>query len=355
LEIKKIDLSVVVAAYNEGGIISKSLQCITDELDLHGEISWELICVNDGSTDDTGAIMDKFAENHSAIRIYHHRRNRGQGRALQTGFIHCNGQIIVTLDADLSYGAEYIFKLRDALLKENVEVVLASPYAEGGMVKNVPFYRHLLSRMGNFYLARMSQYPISTSTCVVRAYRREVIDSLLLTSDGMELQLEILMKAAVMGYRVCEVPAKLEWAEEKLLEADFRRVSKMRLFRTIRLYLLMGWLTRPAAIFMVLSCLMLLCGLFMFVALFYRILEHMGTHPGVSWVQSASLSLQEVFQTYAYSFIIYGGVFLIGLQIFTYALLLIQNKYHFEELFRLGQEILKARRREIYHNDRETK
>lgn len=340
-----MDLSVVVAVYNEEGIISRSLQRIVDELNRHSEISWELICVNDGSTDGTGALMEQCTTNNSMIRVYHHRRNRGQGRALLTGFAHCRGEVIVTLDADLSYGSEYIFMLKDALFKENVEIALASPYTKGGMVKNVPFYRHFLSRMGNFYLARMSQYPISTSTCVVRAYRREVIDSLLLTSDGMELQLEILMKAAVMGFQVCEVPAKLEWDVEKLSETDFRRASKMRLLRTIRLYLLMGWLTRPAAIFMGISSLMLLCGLFIFIALFRRVLEHIGTHPGVSWLQSASLSLQEVFQAYAYSFIIYGGIFLIGLQIFTYALLLIQNKYHFEELFRLGQELLKTKRR----------
>jgi glycosyltransferase involved in cell wall biosynthesis len=338
---KRVDISVVVAAYNEEPVIIQSLQRIVSQLECHPETKWEVICVNDGSRDQTGFLLDEFARNDHRVQVLHHRRNFGQGRALRTAFNICHGDFIITLDADLSYGPRYIFELVNALEANNVEIALASPYMKGGMVRNVPFYRHMLSRWGNFYLARMSPYSISTSTSVVRAYRREVLDSLVLTSDGMELQLEILMKAYTLGFRVCEIPAQLQWGEDKKQNAKVRRVSKMRISGTIQTYLFLGWLTRPAVVFLILSWLLILPGLYMSIWLLWRVLERVPVYSGHGIIEAISLSLQYAFQTYTYSFIIYGGILLVGMQVFSYALLLLQNKYYFEEFFRLGYEIKK--------------
>lgn len=331
-----IRISVVVAAYNEEAVLRANLKRIIEELSSRQGETWELICVNDGSTDDTGVIMDECACQHPQVHALHHRRNFGQGRALSTGFAVCRGEIIVTLDADLSYGPDYIYLLSDAVFKNGVDIALASPYAKGGTVRNVPYYRYILSRWGNFYLARMSHYPISTSTCVVRAYRREVLDSLPLTSDGMELQLEVLMKASLMGFRVCEIPAHLEWAEEKVAEADFRRVSKMRILRTIRLYLMLGWLSRPALVFMITSILMLVPGLYMATVLSFRTAEKIAAHMSEGLIQGISSGLQDMFVSYTYSVVLCGALLMIGTQVFAFALLLLQNKFYFEELYRLG-------------------
>ncbi len=334
----EVQLSVVLAAYNEESVIGGNLQRILSELNTRPEVAWELICVDDGSDDRTGRIMDDFAAKVPGVTVHHHRRNFGQGRALRTAFDICRGEIVVTLDADLSYGQQYIFSLYDAVMAENVEIALASPYTKGGTVRNVPFYRRLLSRAGNWYLARMSNYPISTSTCVVRAYRREVLDGIVLTSDGMELQLEVLMKASLNGYKVCEVPADLAWAEEKVAEADFRRVSKMRILRTIRLYLLMGWLARPAMVFIFVSLLALLTGGYMTLILSYRIAVAIFRHMHQGFFQAVSSALQETFALYTYSFVFCGGLLFFGILVLAFSLLLLQNKFYFEELYRMGQQ-----------------
>lgn len=332
-----IYLSVVVAAYNEEAVIAKNLRRIINELVTRPDVNWEIICVNDGSSDRTGILMDEIALENPHVYVLHHRRNFGQGRALRTAFDCCRGDVIVTLDADLSYGPEYIYLLVDELNKKNVEISLASPYMKGGTVQNVPFYRYVLSRWGNSYLARMSHYPISTSTCVVRAYRSEIFNSLHLTSDGMELQLEVLMKASMMGFQVCEVPAHLEWDNSKVAEADLRRVSKMRILRTIQLYLLMGWLSRPAFMFVILSLLMILPGLYMALILSIRALVFFWKHIHEGVLQAISIGLQELFITYTYSIVFCGGLLLIGVQIFAFALLVLQNKYYFEEIYHLEQ------------------
>jgi len=339
------DLSVVVAAYNESAVIAGNLHRIVEQLRTRPSVRWELLCVNDGSTDDTGRLMDAFAVDEPRARVLHHRRNFGQGRALRTAFDACRGAMIVTLDADLSYGPDYIYRLTDALAEQTVEIALASPYTRGGTVRNVPMYRHVLSRVGNWYLARMSRYPISTSTCVVRAYRREVLDAVTLTSDGMELQLEVLMKSAMMGFRVCEVPAHLEWANQKVAEADFRRVSKMRILRTIRLYLLMGWLSRPAFLFMVLSLLMILPGLSTAVAVGVRVIQAMKAHGQKGFFDSLSLGLRDVWTQYPHSIVIFGAMLMVGIQIFAFSMLLMQNKSYFEELYQLQQTVYRLHRR----------
>lgn len=241
-----MQISVVLAAYNEEAVIAANLARICAALEAYRPGAWELVCVDDGSRDRTAALMEQASLSEPRIVVLRHRRNFGQGRAFRSGFARCRGAVVVTVDADLSYGPEYIARLADALEAQRVEIALASPYCAGGTVGRVPFYRLFLSRMGNRYLSWTLPYGVATSTCAVRAYRREVLDELVLTCDGMELQLEVLRKAAWSGFRVCEVPAHLDWGEVKAAEGGLARASKMRILRTIRTYLLLGLLASPA-------------------------------------------------------------------------------------------------------------
>ena len=342
-----VQLTIIVAAYNEADVIENTVRRIVAEVSTRPDVTWELICVDDGSTDQTGAILNRLALENKNMRVMHHRRNFGQGRALRTAFDICLGDFIVTLDADLSYGPQYIYQMVDALQEKNVEIALASPYTSGGKVRNIPLYRHFLSRVGNAYLKRMSSYPIATSTCVVRAYRREVIDEMTFTSDGMELQLEILMKASRMRYGVVEIPATLEWAVEKLAEAKSRRVSKMRIMRTIQLYLQLGWLQRPAYFLILISLFLILPGLYMAFAITMRYILLFSVYLPNGLLLAISDSLRELVMTYPQS-IVFAGVFLIfGMQLLAFALILLQNKLYFDELCRLQELSLNQRHREL--------
>ncbi|MBF0427126.1 MAG: glycosyltransferase family 2 protein, partial [Magnetococcales bacterium] len=168
---KGMDVSVIVAAYNEGAILAENIQRLKAVLEARPGVTWELILVNDGSQDDTPAIMDRAMREDERVRVHHHWRNFGQGRALRNGFSMARGHVILTWDADLSYDPATIWQLIDTLEEKKVEIALASPYAPGGKVRNVPGLRHFLSRWGNRYLASMSDYDVHTITCVVRAYR----------------------------------------------------------------------------------------------------------------------------------------------------------------------------------------
>jgi glycosyltransferase involved in cell wall biosynthesis len=328
-----VELSVVIAAYNEEAVIEKNIVAVLDYLRRQNR-TWELICVDDGSSDDTGRRLDRLAETNESLHVFHHRRNFGQGQALRSAFAQARGQVVVTLDADLSYGPEYIGLLGDALAENKADIALASCYMKGGQVRNVPFHRRFLSRAGNWYHARMSDYPISTSTCVVRAYLADALHEMRLTSSGMELQLEILTKASLHNLRVAEIPAILHWEKHKAAEASLRRVSKMRIFRAIYLYLKLGWLAKPAKALLMSSLLFLLPGLYMAAVLGCRFLARLlAAVPDRGLSPAVSESLANVFAHYTYSLVFCGIFLFLGFQLSIFSLLFLQAKHYYDESY----------------------
>lgn len=333
-----MDISLIVAAYNEEPVILANLKLMVQELCKRPGMKWELICVDDGSTDRTGSILDEFARSDDRVSVIHHRRNYGQGRALRSAFERCSGEVVVTVDADLSYGVEYIYRLADVIFEEDVEIALASAYMPGGQVRNIPFIRLALSRLGNYYLSALSDYSISTSTCVVRAYHKDVLTSIALLSDGMELQIEILAKAHMLGFRVKEIPAKLEWAEKpKQWQGTQVRRSKMNKSRSIRLYLALGWLHKPALVFMIIAAILSSFGLYLLFnnLVRYGLLFGENLNRGIAGALSASL--RDLVVQYPHTVLFCMAFLLFGGLTFAFALLLMQNKYHYDELYKLCQ------------------
>jgi hypothetical protein len=156
----------------------------------------------------------------------------------------------------------------------------------------------------------------------------------------MELQLEIMMKAYNHGFRVFEVPARLEWTAEKADEADYRRVSKMKIANTIRLYLMLGWLQRPTVLFLIFSWLLIIPGAYMAVAVAARFFIYLNQHLSSGLFEALSLSLREVVQNYSHS-VIFAVVFLLlGIQTLAFSLIILQNKYYYEDFSRLLEAAL---------------
>jgi len=332
-----MDVSLIVAVFNEESVILDNLNSMVAALSTRASVDWEIICVDDGSLDKSGEIMDEFAKQHSRVSVLHHRRNFGQGRALRSAFEECQGDIIVTIDADLSYGVEYIYRLADVVRNDNVEIALASAYMKGGSVHNIPLHRYILSRLGNYYLSKLSQYSISTSTCVVRAYHKEVIKDIVFLSDGMELQLEILAKAHMMGFDVKEIPAKLEWLTPKINGSKSTRKSKMSKARSIKLYLAMGWLFKPALLFFSIATVLLLAGSYLLFNNVTRYFILVKENMGEGLLTSLSISLKELLLQYPHTVIFCTMFLLFGGLTLAFSLILTQNKFYHEELFKLSQ------------------
>ncbi len=130
------------------------------------------------------------------------------------GLAAAEGEIVVTIDADLSYGPADALRLFEHLQKyPGCDLVIGSCYMPGGRVEGGPAKRLWVSKVGNRLLRFAFHGRFYTTTGILRGYRKEKLQALLptLVSDGKELYLEFLHKALAAGWAVAEVPATLSW------------------------------------------------------------------------------------------------------------------------------------------------
>jgi dolichol-phosphate mannosyltransferase len=220
-----MDLSIIIPMFNEAENAGSTLNRVEEALaSFRG--TYEIIVVNDGSLDNTLDILNRLAEQDQKLKVVSYSKNAGRGMALKKGFKESSGEIVVSIDADLSYHPNYIIDFVETLRTEqDIDFVLASPYMPGGGVQNVPFHRLWISRFGNKILRFAMPNRIYTSTGIFRAYRKKVLDSLEIESDGKEIHLEILSKALALGYRVKESPAILTSRKKGKSKFKFRKTA----------------------------------------------------------------------------------------------------------------------------------
>ncbi len=220
-----VDLSIVAPMFNEEENVGETARRVREAIAGFGG-SWELVIVDDGSTDRSRARAEAEAARDPHVRVVGYTPNAGRGRALRTGFAAARGRFVVSVDFDLSYEPSHILRMHQALAGEGgPDIVLVSAYMPGGTSEGVSWKRLLPSRLGNWLLRFAWPKRIYTSTCVVRGYRREALEKLALTEDGKEIHLEILARAFDAGLQVEEVPGHLR--------ARARGKSKARLGGTI--------------------------------------------------------------------------------------------------------------------------
>ena len=220
-----MDLSIVIPMFDEAENVEATIGQVEQAL-ASFQGTYEIIAVNDGSCDNTLEILERVASQNEKVRVVSFSKNFGRGMALRTGFKESKGEIVVSIDADLSYDPHYILDLVKALrADQNIDFVLASPYMPGGGVKNVPLLRLWVSKLGNKILRLAMPNRIYTSTGIFRAYRRKVLDSLELESDGKEIHLEILSKAIALGFRVKEIPVVLTNRKKGRSKFKFRKTA----------------------------------------------------------------------------------------------------------------------------------
>jgi dolichol-phosphate mannosyltransferase len=222
-------VTVVLPAYNEGSAFAGTLVSVAEYFALHrsGGYEFTYLIVDDGSTDETYAAALGFARWRKDVRLLRHQRNRGLGAALRTAFAEIETELAVVLDADLSYTPATAMALIETLERERADVAFASAYAHGGAVRNVPTLPRILSREANRLLSLATCGRYATLTCMVRAYRVETLRDLEFRSDGMEASAEILFCALRQKRRVVEVPATLQWGDNRRAARGRLRVSKL--------------------------------------------------------------------------------------------------------------------------------
>ncbi|MGE5167087.1 MAG: glycosyltransferase family 2 protein [Deltaproteobacteria bacterium] len=191
-----IDLTVAIPLYNEAENIPILYARVRDALDALGK-RWELVLVDDGSSDGSGALLDKIAADDARVVVLHFRRNYGQTAAFMAGIDHARGAIIVPMDGDLQNDPDDIGKLL-AKLDEGFDVVSGwrKDRQDNAIKRNLP------SRMANGLISRVSGVRLHDYGCSLKAYRRDVLDGVKLYG---EMHRFVPIYAAWNGARVTEI------------------------------------------------------------------------------------------------------------------------------------------------------
>jgi glycosyltransferase involved in cell wall biosynthesis len=345
-ELENMLVSIVIPAYNEEALVEAHLSEIYAYLSVpQRDFNWELLIVNDGSTDRTGVLADKFAENYDNVRVLHHPVNFGLGQALKFGFANTNGDYVITMDIDLSYAPYHIDLLVDCILQTKAKIVLASPYMKGGQIKNVPKRRMILSILGNRFLRIFVRGNYSTLTSMMRIYDGAFIRSLDLRAMGMDVMPETIFKAMVLHARVVEVPGKLDWGPQSAYVET--RTSSMRLMRHVFSTVLSGFIFRPF-VFLVIPG--MLIGIFSIYVNFWMVVHFFGAVAELAAADQAysfSEAFANAYRQFPHTFIVGFLSAMLSIQLVGLGLLALQSKKYFEELFHLGSTRLRDIRQRV--------
>lgn len=189
-------LTITVPIYNEEQNIAPLYEKISAAMGKLGK-RWELVLVDDGSSDNSPVLLDELAQRDPHVTVVHFRRNYGQTAAMMAGMDHARGDIIVPMDGDLQNDPDDIGKLL-AKIDEGFDVV--SGWRKDR--KDNAIKRNLPSRIANELISRVSGVHLHDYGCSLKAYRRDVLDGVKLYG---EMHRFVPVYAAWNGARVTEM------------------------------------------------------------------------------------------------------------------------------------------------------
>ena len=218
---KKLDISVVVPLYNEAESLPELVEWI-GRVATANRLSYEIIFVDDGSTDESWSVIERLKKSNPEIRAISFMRNYGKSAALYCGFDMAEGEVVFTMDADLQDSPDEIPQMRCMILEEGYDLV------SGWKKKRYdPIGKRWPSKFFNFTARLMSGIKLHDFNCGLKAYRRKVVKSIEVYGE-MHRYIPILAKHA--GFRRIG---------EKVVEHHERKYgkSKFGLERMVKGYL----------------------------------------------------------------------------------------------------------------------
>lgn len=246
-----LDLSIIVPIYNEHESIPRLVDAITASLeDL--TLSYEIICVDDGSVDGSAEILRGLALNRTDLAALLLRRNYGQTAAMAAGFDHARGQIIITLDGDLQNDPADIPNL---IAKLNEGYDLVSGWRKHR--KDDKLTRLLPSKLANWLIGRVTGVELHDYGCSLKAYRAEVVRDMNLYG---ELHRFLPVLAFIEGARISEIPVNHHARQFGSSKYGLGRTFRV-MMDLMTVYFMKRFLTKPMHVFGLLGALSTLLGL----------------------------------------------------------------------------------------------
>jgi glycosyltransferase involved in cell wall biosynthesis len=191
-------VSGVLPVYNEEASLRSVAEGLLKALQRECD-RFELILVDDGSTDASGEIADALAAEHEAVRVIHKKANQGYGAALRSGFRSATLPLVFYTDADGQFDPNEISRLLDALHGADIVTGYRAARQDARL-------RKLAARGYRCFVGFLFGVHVRDPDCAFKLYRRSVFDEVTIHSDEFFVDAEVLAKANVLGYRIAEVP-----------------------------------------------------------------------------------------------------------------------------------------------------
>lgn len=196
------DLSVIVPAYNEEKTIGAVIERLLESL---SSTRFEIVVVDDCSKDRTAETTRSLMSLHENIRLVQHEFNGGKTEALKTGFHSCAGEIVIVQDADLEYDPRDILRVIRPIMENEADVVYGSRFLDAANNKFM-FKSLFANKVITFVSNLFTRYKFSDVETCYKAFRREIIQNMVITSQRFGFEIEVTAKLCKLRLRTAEVP-----------------------------------------------------------------------------------------------------------------------------------------------------
>jgi dolichol-phosphate mannosyltransferase len=229
-------LSVVMPAQNEEGSVGATVEGVASALEREG-IDYEVVVVNDDSTDSTEAVVAAIGERNPRVRVHRSHYERGFGMAIRAGLDVYEGDAVAIVMADASDDPEDLVRYY-RILEQGYDCAFGSRFMPGAHVHDYPRLKYTINRLANQFIRILFRHRYNDTTNAFKAYRREVIDTIQpLLSKHFNLTVEMPLKAIVRGHSYQVIP--ISWTNRTTGEAKLamREMGSRYLFIVLYVWL----------------------------------------------------------------------------------------------------------------------
>jgi glycosyltransferase involved in cell wall biosynthesis len=272
-----VDVSVLVPAKDEAENLPLFMELAAEAFASSPSVRFEVVVIDDGSEDDSWAVLQRLQHEYAFLRIVRHRSRRGIADALRTGYLHSNGPVLVFYPADLQFKPEDIPRLVAPILDDQADMVTG--FKEGN------YEKAFVSRIYNSLSRKLFDVPVKDLNSV-KAYRREIMDALPVRPDWHRYMIVI---AAAHGFSVTEIPVPLYPRHAGRSKFGLSRIP-IGVLDMLSVWFELRFGKKPLLLFGMLGAGLFLLGFITGVfAIFYRIFAGVGYRPLLTLVETCLL------------------------------------------------------------------
>lgn len=229
-------LSVIIPAHNEEDTITTTIEALVKELKKEN-IDYEMLCINDNSTDKTLQLLQEFADKDPSIKVINRKFSPGFGRAIKDGLNYVKGDAVVFVMADMSDDPKDVVRYFRKI-EEGYDCVFGSRFIRGSKVIDYPFIKLLLNRLANNFIRLLFFMKFNDVTNAFKMYRTNVVKACMpLLALHFNITVEIPLKAYIRGFKIAQIPINWYGRKSSISKFKIKEITRKYLFTVFYVWL----------------------------------------------------------------------------------------------------------------------